>query len=273
MAKSKYPSLKSGHRRSKGKYPGRLFTGFIKYSALTALLLGSGYWGVKAYRYITRLPYFEVSTIRIKGNWVLDKSQIRMLANLSYQQNIFDIDTESSKKALEAHPYIKQAHISKRLPDTIQIITEERTRFAMLMLNSGGRFVVDEEGIVLEELSGGRLPNLPIISGASEGLLKPGNRCRTKAVKNGLQILKQLGESRFLGDVSEVNVNNSSSPLFYTLKEGIEVRLGEGEIGQKITQMKIVWRNLNARIKEVDFLDLRYKDMVVVRFKEHRNMV
>lgn len=272
MASSKYPSLKKSARRwQRAKYLSSLITGFVKYSALLMLLAGAGYGGVRAYRYITCLPYFEVSTIQIKGNRKLNKSQIRKLANLSYQENIFDVDTELSQKALEDHPYIKQAYISKQFPDTIQVITKERTKFALL--NSGGHYVVDEEGVVLEKLGDGPWPNLPIINGALEEGLKPGRRCVTAEVKQGLQILKHLEESHLLDDVSEVNVKNLCCPLFYTLREGIEVRLGEGEIKQKLAQMKTVWQNLNARIKEVDFLDLRYKGMVVVRFKEPRNMV
>lgn len=272
MAKSKYPALKkSKYRKSKSKHHGGFIAKTTKYGALVALLVGIGYGGLKAYNHIIHLPYFEITSIWINGNQRLKHSQIRQLLDLGYQQNIFEIDTEIASLALETHPYIKKAWVTRSLPSTINIKIQERTRFTLL--NSTGFYVVDEEGVVLEELKGKRLPNLPIISGVFNEQLVPGKRCTSSTIKHGLRILNQLGETNLLRDVSEVNVQDPYNAIFYTIKDGIEVRLGEGRIKQKLSYMKTVWRNLNARIKEVDFLDLRYKDMVVVRFKQIQNMV
>jgi cell division protein FtsQ len=243
----------------------------MKYGAVLLLVAGIGYGGAKAYNYIYWLPCFEVSAIRIEGNRVLNPSQIRQLAGLCYQQNIFEVDTDLARDSLEAHPYVKRAWVSRKLPSTICIRVQERSRFALL--NSASLYVVDEEGVVLEELKGVSWPDLPIINGGPKQRLPVGKRCASAALEQGLQILKCLREARLLGDISEVNVRDSYCPLFYTLREGVEVRLGEGQIKQKLAYMKTVWEDLNARIKEVESLDLRYQDMVVVRFKQPENMV
>ncbi len=271
MASNKYPALKkSGRRKSKNKYFSRLFTKTIKYSALVALIIGIGYGGHQLYNYVTNLPYFEISSIWINGNQRLKHSQIRRLIDLDYQQNIFGVDAAAAVQAIEAHPYIKQAWVTKTFPGTVNIKVKERTRFALL--NSDGLYVIDREGVVLEKFKGKKLPNLPIISGTFKEQLSPGKRCASAAIKHGLQVLCQLERTNLLRDVSEVNVQYPYNTVFYTVKDGIEVRLGEGGVEQKLSHMKTVWQSLNARIKEVDFLDLRYKDMVVVRFKQIKNM-
>ncbi len=252
MAKNKYPKLnKPGYRKPKGNYVSRLIAKKIKYIVLAVLLAGGGYGGRLAYNYITHLPYFEVSSILIKGNKKVQHSQIRQLINSGYQQNIFEIDAEKAGEAIEMHPYIKQAKVTKTFPGTVNITVKERTGFALL--NSDGLYVVDEEGVVLEKFDGKKLPDLPIISGVFKERLRPGKKCTQAAIKHGLQVLCRLKETNLLRDVSEVNVQDPYNAVFYTVRNGIEVRLGEGNIEQKLNYMKTVWQNLNARIKEVNF--------------------
>jgi cell division protein FtsQ len=272
LARGKYKQLKkTSYRGSRLRRYKQLIAGLAKYGMYPLLVLGIGYGGIKAYNYIYHLPCFEVSTIQIEGTRVLNDSQIRRLAGLSYQQNIFDVDTELAGQGIESHPYIKEVEVSRRLPNTICIKVKERARFALV--KAGGMYVVDEEGIVLEELSGGACPDLPIISVVAKGRIRLGEHNASLGIENGVNILKCLREAQLLGNVSEINVQDTYCPLFYTLREGIEVLLGAGRIEQKLVRMKTVWQDLNARINEVESLDLRFKDMVVVRFKQPKNMV
>jgi cell division protein FtsQ len=272
LAKIKYKSVpKSAYKKQKARSHKRLIGRMIRWCTCLVILTVIGYGTIKVCKYIYKLPCFAIAKIQIEGNKVLNDSQICQLAGLYYQQNIFDLNSKLARQAIESHPYVRQVSISKRLPNTVYIRAQERNGFALV--KSGGIYIVDDEGIVLEELKGVKLPDLPIISGVAQECLKIGAKVVPEALHNGLHILKCLRENQFLTNVSEVNVKDPYCRMFYTLSEGIEVLLGEGEIMQKLQQMKTVWHDLNARIKEVESLDLRYKDMVVVRFRQPKSIV
>ncbi len=272
MAKKNYhKNKKTGYRKTKSKYTKRRQLISIKYFLLMILIGFLGYGSFWGYESIRQLPCFDISKIHIEQNKLFNDTEICKLAGLSYQQNIFQVDTNKLKERIEKQPYIKNAVVYKQLPSTIHIDLQERVKFALV--NAGALFIVDDEGVVLEKLNKRPWPNLPIISGVSSSELKIGYRSPSKALNEGINILKQLQKANLIKNVSEINVADIFNPMFYTLSEGVEIRLGDGQIKQKLVYMKSVWRQLNARIKEVESLDLRYQDMVVVRFKEFGNIV
>lgn len=116
---------------------------------------------------------FTVKTVISKGNFHYTLGEIVQIGDIEPDQNIFRFPSKKIKERLINDPYIKDAVISRRLPNKIIITVEERTEEASVAF--GDKFVViDGEGIILR-LSEQR-PDTTLIKGITLTNIKSGTK-------------------------------------------------------------------------------------------------
>jgi cell division protein FtsQ len=74
------------------------------------------------------------------------------------------IDVSGIRGRLLAYGWVKDARVSRRLPDTLVIDIVERTP-AALWQNEGRLALIDEEGVVLDRVAVDKMPDLPLLIG------------------------------------------------------------------------------------------------------------
>lgn len=74
------------------------------------------------------------------------------------------VDVGSIRQRLLAFGWVKDARVSRRLPDSLVIDIVER-RPAALWQNDRGLTLIDEEGVVLDTVKVGNMPDLPLLIG------------------------------------------------------------------------------------------------------------
>lgn len=90
--------------------------------------------------YILKMP---IKNISIKGNNILNDTQIIADANISYKDSIFKISTNKIKKDLEKNSLINKAYIKRNFNGTIEIEIVENK---LLFLNSLTKKIVLSNG-------------------------------------------------------------------------------------------------------------------------------
>lgn len=117
---------------------------FIKKCILLLILLSSTLTAL-----CLKHPYFNIKKIEVINNKNIPKQEIIKLSGIFLEDNIFYINMDRTKKGIMTNPYILNAEVKRKYPDTIVINIKERE--AIFYGEKGGSFVViDKNGVVLE---------------------------------------------------------------------------------------------------------------------------
>jgi hypothetical protein len=109
--------------------------------------------------------------------------------------------------------------------------------------------------------------DLPVITGAV-GTVEPGVEELPSELMEALRFLKlarSVSEGLWM-DISEVRIAPGSGLVIYTVADGAEIRVGSGAL--ETDDLKRLWHvltDVRDRDREVDSIDLRYRDQVVVK--------
>ena len=74
------------------------------------------------------------------------------------------VDVAAIRRRLRAYGWVKDARVSRRLPDTLVIDIVERTP-AALWQNEGQLALIDSDGVVLDRVPVEKMPDLPLLIG------------------------------------------------------------------------------------------------------------
>lgn len=92
--------------------------------------------------------YFNVETIAVSNNEYYTDEQIIKLSKVKTKVNLFSVKRSSVEKELIKDPYIKNAEVTYRLPDTVKIKVTERVERAAVRYD-GKYYIIDGFGSVL----------------------------------------------------------------------------------------------------------------------------
>lgn len=96
-----------------------------------------------------KLPYFNISEIRVENNNNISAELIKKLSGLTYDNNIFYINIKNTKTNIYSNPYILSVDIRRQLPSTVILTIKERD--AMYYIKIDNQFIIiDSKGTILE---------------------------------------------------------------------------------------------------------------------------
>ncbi len=223
------------------------------------------YIGCQLYSLLITLPYFNLTTVQLTGNKKLTPTEVMQKAGVVKGQCLFGIDPQQLAASLLIHPYIKSATVSRELPRSLTIKVKERKEAVLAYADSF--YLVAEDGVILSSLSTVPRVSLPIISGLPEEEITIGGQKPHPYLKKGLELLSLWKRILPADDISEICLRDSSNPMIYTCNDHIQIRLGGGEPTTKFKRLHLVLTNLNARRHQLKYIDLRFKQMVIVKFR------
>ncbi|MGI5824658.1 MAG: cell division protein FtsQ/DivIB [Bacillota bacterium] len=112
---------------------------------------------------ISQSPLFNVKQINVSGNENVDTAVIAELSGIKEGQHIYSLRTGRAETMIATNPWVESVKVSRKLPNTIDIVITERQAVAAVAAGDGV-LIVDKEGYVLkkQELFDG-LPYMLII--------------------------------------------------------------------------------------------------------------
>lgn len=176
-----------------------------------------------------------------------------LLAALGVQRGspILAFDPHAAREALEQIPWVKQARVERRLPDTIAIAIVEREPMALWQQDRQMR-LIDVDGVVLTASDLSKWPNLPLLVGAG-------------APARGPALLKQLAAEATLGPLVEAAVLVGGRRWDLRLKNGIDIRLPERDVAGALNQLAMVQQTNGVLDKDIVVIDMRVPDRLSVQ--------
>src|SRR3546814_3103014 len=94
----------------------------------------------------------------------IDRLKVYDIALAQKDRSMAAVDLEDGRADLMKYGWIKDARVSRRLPDTLVVDIVERTPAAIWQHNNR-LSLIDEKGVVLEPVTVATMPDLPLVIG------------------------------------------------------------------------------------------------------------
>jgi len=195
----------------------------------------------------------KLDAMTVEGRAMTEPGDLLSAIDAERGAPILSIDVAEARAHIEALPWVKSAKVERRLPASVHVVITERTPYA-LWQQAGRYTLVDRDGKAIVDVPEAD-PALPLIVGpdapASAGALfealsgEPDLAARVRAAV-------RVGERRW----------NIYLDVF---EGGIAVRLPEGDIAPALTRLAALEREHKILERDLDFIDLRIADRLVVR--------
>lgn len=240
-------------KRRRKQPPRKLALPAIPWRKLSAILLAVSIVGV-SYQLSADLLDRPISSIRIDGPFQrVSALQIEEAISAELDQGFLSAGLSRIQQTIVALPWIDKANVARRWPATIEVSVSEQIPAAVWgesgLLNTRGELFVTEARHVP--------PELPRLSGPEGQYALVAKRyldIREKLIPMGL-------------DVRRVHVD-ARGAWEMTLANGIDIRLGRRQVGERIQLFLDVAANIVARREqEIEFVDMRYSNGFTISWK------
>ena len=213
---------------------------------------------------------FAKSDIQIQGNHLIPSTKILHLCGFTNSKSDKKIKVDINRIAAKIlHlKYIKGVSITKRPPSILNITIEERKPIAFIY--GKGLNLIDSDGYLMPVPNFSKTWNLPFISGIKR-LGKLGEKSIASETYIALEVVTYLQQDNPLiaGLVSEINMSRDNYIELYFIKGGAKVRINKNSFHKEIYTLKnFIVKYFNfADLDNIEYIDLRFKDQLVIKQK------
>ncbi len=229
----------------------------LKHIVLLFTLAGSLiYLGSQSYLFLITWEELRVKEVRVVAAREPVKQDLtKNLSQLSLS-NIFRLNLKAVESLSLTHRWVKRVRVRKIFPSSLEVIVEERQPLAVVKITSND-YLIDEEGVILETLSGESNLNLPYIFSPEESAKLSSEELAL--VRECLEALGQAANSNaklfiFSNPANLVLQFNDSPPRLI---------LGQDQFQEKLNLYRLHRQWLEANYGPLEYVDLRfYEDRI-----------
>lgn len=215
----------------------------------------------------------RVRELRFEGLSRVSAAELRELSPVAVGEHLLTADVDALAAAIARHPWIASVDVRRELPPSLVATVTERRGAALVDLD--GLYLLDEQGRVFKRATPGDGLDLPLVTGVSrdsfverQGELEP-------LLAGALALSARWTESGLgkRAQLSEIHVDPDWGVTLFVGDEGIEVRLGTGDIPAKLERLQRVLSALDAEGRKPAGIHLdnrRHPDWVTVRLVGRR---
>ncbi|MFW6140342.1 MAG: cell division protein FtsQ/DivIB [Acidobacteriota bacterium] len=197
----------------------------------------------------------EVNRIEIKSIQPGLKHSIQNNFEGKKLGNLLLLDIDRMQKTIKAHTWIKDVHIKKIFPSTVNIEIIERIPIAVI--KKGQYYLIDEEGILLQAVDLSEQKELPLIT--DENAFQSGFEDKFKLALRCLESLSL--EQRKLVKIIDVSKYKCVSIKLNQLSPWLI--LGDDDFSKKIQEYQ-ERQSYFVKFGEIKSINMRFKDRYIL---------
>lgn len=192
---------------------------------------------------------FKTQVFEVTGTEHYDRNAIAAATGINSGQNIFIAPKHLAERRIKKEfPYIEEAHVGFRIPDTITIDVEEAVEGYLLKQTDTDYLVISTKGRILNKVNNAADYNLPTFIGPNPTSGEIGDYVKyedDKVVSMIESITQTFADNGYTG-ITEIDATNMAV-ITFTYENRIKVKLGFPEdLSYKIrTAMTIISENLD----------------------------
>ena len=211
-------------------------------------------------------PCFRVREVEVEGGQKIPKETLLSLTVIDGMPNLFSVKLKEVVRRLESHPWIEQVRVRKVFPHKILIQIEEKKPMAIIQLEE--LYYIDTKGEIFSPVGDRDEYNYPYLTGLTRRVLEKDPVEAKRLITKALEILRIAGQEKLppLEEVSEIHMEKVYGIDCITKAEGVEVKMGWDDFGEKLQRLSLIWADLRKRgfsAASIDCSDL--KRMLVKR--------
>lgn len=194
----------------------------IKWFTLIGIIIGGTIYALLS-------PIFNIKTISVMGNSKISIDEIISLSGLQLEQNMFKYKSQDVVQKIKENAYIDEVKISRKIPDTVEIIIAERKASFIIQFANAYAYI-NNQGYILEISD--KKQELPLITGiqTEQENIQVGKRLCTEDLKKLGDVLK-IVEASISNDIYElitqIDITNQNDYILTLQKKKKVVYLGD----------------------------------------------
>jgi len=194
---------------------------------------------------------FTVQEVEVEGREVTPRDDILKAIDAGRGTPILGVNPARIKQQLESLPWIRSASVERHLPDTLYIRLTERQPLALWQRN-GKMMLIDHDGVVVTTEHLNQYGNLLLVVGED-------------APKNAEALIKILQTQPDLMHRVSAAIRVGERRWNLQLDNAITIELPEANIADAWTHLAQIDREHALLARDIEQVDLRLADRVVVR--------
>ncbi|HEY5974140.1 MAG TPA: FtsQ-type POTRA domain-containing protein [Geobacteraceae bacterium] len=233
-------------------------------AALVVLaLVGVISW--ELYGLVARATFLRLEQIEVKGGKRLSRDDIISQSAVRLGDDLLGLKLRRMGEQLAKNPWVSQVKIRRSFPHTLTIEVAEREPLAVVSM--GYLYYLDARAEIFKPLQEGDNLDFPVVTGFSEDDLLKDPAGAKEALKGVLSLIGQLrARGDFtLADISEIHYDKGFGYTLFTIQSGVPVRLGTGGFADKLGRFARIYRDLQAQMPHLEYIDLDYADKIIVK--------
>lgn len=198
---------------------------------------------------------FLVKEIIVEGNHRSKRTEIIAALDLDSRQLIFTFSLLRAQRRITDLPFVKQAVISRRLPDRLQIVVKERQPKALLYLDD--LYMVDAEGVIIGPAPAAEKLDFPLINGVSLNEWQKRPQVWHGLLEKAMELLK-IWEGRRQNqsdEVSQIVMDEACGINLFTTSRNWELQMGFDNYGERLDRWRQVLQDLGEKADRVKYFD------------------
>jgi cell division septal protein FtsQ len=202
----------------------------------TVLAVALGLLAYLGYRTAVSASFFKVRSVDVAGTSKASREEIRAAVLRLSNAGAWQADLEVITKELRELPWVREAVVTRVLPDGLRVrVTEREPR--VISRTGGGRLVwVDDDGVVLGAASPGEEDFF--IRGIDESRTPEAAKHNSERVNVARELSREWAQAGLTKRVSELNLENLDDVRVQLAGRdaAVEVRLGKEDFGKRFRQ-------------------------------------
>lgn len=230
--------------------------GFVALVAGTALYEGT--------IVVAHAPVLKVDRILVKGNERLSNGEVLAVLNGLRGENIVWTNLTVWREKLLSSPWVRDAALRRSLPSTVEVVVSERAPLAIGRIK-GELFIVDDRGTVIDQYGPQYADlDLPIIDGLNAHA-DTDTTDQSRAELAARLIAALRAEPLVARRLSQIDVSDAHNAAVILSGDPAVIYVGEDRFLQRLRSYLELSSAVQARVPQIDYVDLRFDDRIYVR--------
>ena len=249
----------SKRRNGRGRLPWKA----IRVIVVGALVLYGGY---RAVNLVTTASMLQVRRIAVRGNVRLSAGEVQSLVDGLRGSSILTVNLPSYRRRLMESPWVEEVALRRVLPSTVEVFVSERRPIGLCRL--GARmYLVDRHGTVIDELGPQYAEfDLPVIDGLVGAPSSGGPAIDASRAELAARLIEAVAPRAELARrMSQIDVSDPHDAVVLLERDSALLHVGDERFLERLQAYVDLAPALVDRVKDIDYVDLRFDGRVYVR--------
>ena len=195
---------------------------------------------------------FSVQNIQIEGNSVYNDQTILEYSGLQKGENIFLVNLNKVRYNIEKETHFSKITLTKVMPDTIQILIEEKSMIGVIMAGENYCYF-NAEGELIEKTAYLGNANLPLLTGfdniEADNFYQPIVMEPQKKISEALDVLNELEQGGVLNEISELKLQSDENFQIITKEKVVIIFNTQADFDKYLNYVISVIQNKKSNLE------------------------